>query len=319
MSAGPRLALLSRIVGSDPSAMAHLAEAGVDVVIDLPGFQALDEDEARWHEVLGRIDGLVIGLQPLTRAHLDAAPDLRYVLRIGTGTDNIDVAEANKRGIVVESLPGLNAPAVAEYAFALLLAAAKRIPEADRSLRSGEWTRFYGRHLGGRTLGLVGFGEIARAMVPKARGFGMDVIAHRRSTATDDTDGVRMVPLDELLATADFISLHVPLTDATRGLLGPAELKLVKPGVVLVNTARGAVVDQDALYAALVDGRIGACALDVFPVEPPGPSPLFDLSNVIVSPHNGGYSDLVTELTARTAAERIVAGLAPLPAQHKEN
>jgi D-3-phosphoglycerate dehydrogenase len=166
MSTGPRVALLSRIVGSDQGAMAQLADAGVDVVIDLPGYEALGGDAARWQEVLGRIDGLVLGLQPLTSAHLDAAPDLRYVLRIGTGTDNIDVAAAHDRGIVVESLPGLNAPAVAEYAFALLLAAAKRIPAADRSLRAGEWTRFYGRHLGGRTLGLVGFGEIARALVP---------------------------------------------------------------------------------------------------------------------------------------------------------
>ncbi|HEY3751106.1 MAG TPA: NAD(P)-dependent oxidoreductase [Pseudonocardiaceae bacterium] len=314
-----RLALLSRIVGSDRAAMAHLTDAGVEVVIDLPGFQALDGDEQRWREVLGRIDGLVLGLQPLTRTHLDAAPDLRYVLRIGTGTDNIDVAEAHSRGIVVESLAGLNAPAVAEYAFALLLAAAKHIPEADRSLRSGEWTRFYGRHLGGRTLGLVGFGEIARAMVPKARGFGMDVIAHRRSAGTQDSDGVSMVSLDELLTSSDFISVHVPLTDATRGMIGARELALVKPGTVLVNTARGAVVDEQALYDALVDGRIGAAALDVFSVEPPGPMPLFDLPNVVVSPHNGGYSDLVTELTARSAAERIVAGLAPLPAQHKEN
>jgi D-3-phosphoglycerate dehydrogenase len=314
-----RVALLSRIVGSDRTAMAQLADAGVDVVIDLPGYEALGGDGARWQEVLGRIDGLVLGLQPLTSADLDAAPDLRYVLRIGTGTDNIDVAAANDRGIVVESLPGLNAPAVAEYAFALLLAAAKRIPDADRSLRAGEWTRFYGRHLGGRTLGLVGFGEIARAMVPKARGFGMDVIAHRRSATDEDTDGVRMVSLDELLTSSDFVSLHVPLTDRTRNMIGARELGMVRPGMVLVNTARGAVIDEQALCDALVSGRVGACALDVFSVEPPVGTPLLDLPNVVVSPHNGGYSDLVTERTARGAAARIVAGLAPLPAQHKEN
>jgi D-3-phosphoglycerate dehydrogenase len=316
---GTRIALLSRIVGSDRTAMAMLADAGVDVVLDLPGYQALGGEGKGWQEVLGRIDGLVLGLQPLTRAHLDAAPDLRYVLRIGTGTDNIDVTAANSRGIVVESLAGLNAPAVAEYAFALLLAAAKRIPAADRSLRAGEWTRFYGRHLGGRTLGLVGYGEIARAMVPKAHGFGMNVIAHRRSGA-GGSDGVPMVGLDELLASADFISLHVPLTEETRGLIGEREFGLMRPDVVLVNTARGAVVDERALHAALVSGKVGACALDVFSVEPPGPSPLFDLPNVVVSPHNGGYSDLVTELTARSAAERIVAGLAPPEVvQNKEN
>jgi D-3-phosphoglycerate dehydrogenase / 2-oxoglutarate reductase len=314
-----RLALLSRIVGSDRVAMDRLAEAGVDVVIDLPGFQQLGGDEGRWLDVLAKVDGLVIGLQPLTAKHFEAAPDLRYVLRIGTGLDNIDVAAARERGVVVESLPGMNAPAVAEYAFALLLAAAKRIPEADRSLRSGEWTRFYGRHLGGRTLGLVGFGEIARAMVPKARGFGMNVVAHRRSATGGEVDGVSMLPLDELLSTSDFVSLHVPLTDATRGLIGARELGLLRPGAVLVNTARGAVVDEQALYTALSDGTLGSAAVDVFSTEPPGHLPLFDLPNVIVSPHNGGYSDLVTELTARSAADRIVAGLARLSETHEEN
>jgi D-3-phosphoglycerate dehydrogenase / 2-oxoglutarate reductase len=304
-----RLALLSRILGSDEVAMARLAGAGVDIAIDLPGFQALDGDEAKWLDVLGRVDGLVIGLQPLTREHFEAAPDLRYVLRIGTGLDNIDVEAARERGVVVESLPGLNAPAVAEFAFALLLAAAKRVPEADRSLRSGEWTRFYGRHLGGRRLGLVGFGEIARLMVPKARGFGMEVVAHRQSATSGEVDGVALLPLDELLSTSDFVSLHVPLTDGTRGLIGARELALLPPGAVLVNTARGAVVDEDALYRALSDGTLGAAALDVYSTEPPGHLPVFDLPNVVVSPHNGGYSDLVTQQTARSAADRVVAGL----------
>jgi phosphoglycerate dehydrogenase-like enzyme len=146
----------------------------------------------------------------------------------------------------------------------------------------------------------------------------MNVIAHRRS-ADGDTDGVPIVPLDELLARSDFVSLHVPLTESTRNLIGAREFDLMRPGVVLVNTARGAVVDEHALYDALLDGRVGAAALDVFSVEPPVGNPLLDLPTVIVSPHNGGYSDLVTEQTARSAAARIVAGLAPSTAQHKEN
>jgi phosphoglycerate dehydrogenase-like enzyme len=306
-----RVALLSRIVGGNAEAMAALKDAGIEVAIDLAGYQALGGDERRWLDVLSTVDGLLVGLQPVTAQQLAAAPKLRYILRIGTGTDNIAMAAATERGIVVESLPGLNAPAVAEYAFALLLAAAKRLGEADRSLRAGEWSRFTGRHLGGRTLGLIGYGEIAKAMVPKAHGFGMDVVVTRRGAATDEP-GVRFVPLPELLATADFISVHVPLTDATRGLIGAAEFARMRDGVVLVNTARGAVVDETALHAALVGGKVGAAALDVFAAEPPPADlSLFDRPNVIVSPHNGGYSDLMTERTATTAAARLIAALNP--------
>lgn len=308
---GVPVAVLSRILGSNPAAMAELAAAGLDVVLDLGGYDALrarPDDPAGWYQVLGQVHGLVVGLHPLPAEQFDRAPRLRYVLRIGTGLDNIDLAAARAHGVRIDSLPGLNAPAVAEYAFALLLAAARRVTEADRSLRAGEWTRFTGRHLGGRTLGLIGYGEVARLMVPKAHGFGMDVIAHRRHPAPT-RDGVRQVGLDELLRTADFISVHVPLTPATRGLLGPREFGLMRAGVVLVNTARGAVVDEPALHQALLAGRVAACGLDVFEREPPGASPLLALPNVVASPHNGGYSDLVMDVVATAAARHLIDGL----------
>jgi phosphoglycerate dehydrogenase-like enzyme len=296
-------------MGSNAGAMAELDAAGLEVVLDLAGFNALDGDEAAWHQVLGTVRGLVIGLQPLSAATFDAAPDLRYVLRIGTGTDNIDLDAAAAHGVTVEALPGLNAPAVAEYAFGLLLAAARRIPEANQSIRAGEWTRFPGRHLGGRTLGLIGYGEIAQLMVPKARGFDMDVIVHRRQPLPP-ADGVRQASgLDELLAGADYISVHVPLTEQTRGMIGAREFGLMRDGVVLVNTARGAVVDERELYRALAGGKVAACALDVWENEPPGDSPLLTLPNVVASPHNGGYSDVITSLTAVTAARRLIGGV----------
>jgi phosphoglycerate dehydrogenase-like enzyme len=305
---GGRVAVLSRILGTNPDAMAELDQAGLQVVLDLEGYNALGGDDAAWEKVLATISGLVVGLQPVSAATFEAAPGLRYVLRIGTGTDNIDLGAAAARGVTVEALPGLNAPAVAEYAFGLMLAAARRIPEADRSMRAGEFTRFPGRHLGGRTLGLIGYGEIARLMVPKARGFDMDVIIHRRSAAPD-ADGVRQVGLDELLAQSDFISVHVPLTEQTRAMIGRREFELMRDGVVLVNTARGAVVDESELYRALVSGKVAACGLDVFASEPPGDSPLLTLPNVVASPHNGGYSDVITSLTALTAARRLIAGV----------
>lgn len=303
-----RVAVLSRILGSNAEAMAELGKAGLEVVLDLAGYEAFGGDEASWRRVLATVTGLVVGLQPLTAETFASAAELRYVLRIGTGTDNIDLAAAAAHGVVVEALPGLNAPAVAEYAFGLLLAAARRIPEADRSVRAREWTRFPGRHLGGRTLGLIGYGEIARLMVPKARGFDMDVIACRRSPG-GNADEVRQVGLDELLGQSDFISVHVPLTEETRSLIGKREFGLMRDGAVLVNTARGAVVDERELYRALVSGKIAACGLDVFEDEPPGESPLLTLPNVVASPHNGGYSDVITGLTAFTAAHRLMAGV----------
>lgn len=305
---GCKVAVLSRILGSNAGAMAELDAAGLEVVLDLPGYDALGGDEAAWHKVLGTIRGLVVGLQPLSAETFAAAPDLRYVLRIGTGTDNIDLDAAAAHGVTVESLPGLNAPAVAEYAFGLLLAAARRIPEANQSVRAGEWTRFPGRHLGGRTLGLIGYGDIAQLMVPKAHGFEMNVIVCRRQELPP-TEGVRQVELDELLAQADFISVHVPLTEQTRGMIGAREFDLMRNGVVLVNTARGAVVDESALYQALVAGKVGACGLDVWEHEPPGDSPLLTLPNVVASPHNGGYSDVITNITALTAAHCLIDGV----------
>jgi phosphoglycerate dehydrogenase-like enzyme len=301
-----KVAVLSRILGSSPQAA--LERAGLEVVMDLAGYEALGDDGAPWQRTLAMIDGLVIGLQPLAAETFDAAPRLRYVLRMGTGTDSIDLRAASAHGVTVEALTGLNAPAVAEYAFGLMLAAARRIPEADRSLRAHQWSRLTGRHLGGRTLGLIGYGQIARLMVPKARGFGMDVIATRRSPRPSGDD-VPQVSLDDLLRRSDFISVHVPLTDETRSLIGRREFGLMRDGVVLVNTARGAVVDEQELHRALTSGKVAACGLDVFETEPPGDSPLLTAPNVVASPHNAGYSDVITNLTALTAARRLIAGV----------
>ncbi|MCU1412405.1 MAG: D-isomer specific 2-hydroxyacid dehydrogenase NAD-binding protein [Rhodoglobus sp.] len=308
------VALLTRIVGNDASARARLADAGIDVAIDLAGYDALmagPDGLAAWHAVAAGIDGLVVGLQPVDRALFEAAPRLKYVLRVGTGLDNVDVEEARKRGIVASNLAGLNADAVAEYAFALLLAAARRIPEADASMRKGEWTRFTGRHLGGRTLGLLGFGAIGGAMVPKARGFDMDVIVYRRhpDPASDAALGIRTVGLDELLAASDFISVHVPLTDDTRHLIGREQIARMRDGVVIVNTARGEVVDEAALAEALHSGKVTSAALDVFADEPPTGSPLLIAPHVVLSPHNGGYSDTVMAGIAAAAADFMIEHL----------
>ena len=305
-----KVAVLSRMIGNDPVARERLARAGVDVVVDLARYEALmtaPDGRRKWLSLLGEIEGLVVGLQPVDEELFAAAPNLRYVLRMGTGVDNVDVAAAERRGVAVSNLHGRNADAVAEYAFGLLLAAARRIPEADALVRSMRWGRLEGRHLGGRTLGLIGFGAIARAMVPKARGFGMDVLVYRRhpDPAEDSRVGVRSVALDELLTSSQFISVHVPLTPQTRHLIGRREVGLMD-GVVLVNTARGEIVDEAALYEGLTSGRIAACALDVFATEPPVGSPLLGLRNVVLSPHNGGYSDTAVRAMVDAAVDFII-------------
>lgn len=303
------VALLSRIAGNSSEARRRLRSAGVEIVVDLPGYEALADDLEQWHALMRDVDVLVVGLQPVDRALFEAAPRLRHVLRVGTGLDNIDLAAAQTHGVTVENLAGMNAGAVAEFAFALLLAAAKRIPEADASVRSGEWRRMVGRHLGGRTLGLIGFGDIAQAMVPKALGFGMDVVVTRRRDEPIEMKGVRAVPLDTLLSTSHFISVHVPLTEQTRGLIGPREVALMND-VVLVNTARGEVIDEDALGEGLRSGRIAACGLDVFHAEPPTGSPLLSLPNVVLSAHTAAHTDTANEAVAAAVVDGVLNALA---------
>jgi len=307
-----KIALLSRIVRGSGETMARLAEAGVEVVVDLEGYEAMAGDPGAWDRVLSEIDALVVGLQPVDEALLQRAGRLRYVLRIGTGLDNVDLPAARARGVEVAGLAGRNAEAVAELAFGLLLSAARDIAALDASVRAGRWERRTGRHLGGRTLGLVGFGDIARAMVPKAHGFGMDLVVHRRSPGPVDVPGVRAVTLDELVATSDFVSVHVPLTPETRHLIGRREIGRMR-GTVLVNTARGEVVDEAALVEGLRSGRVAACGLDVFADEPPVGSPLLSMDHVVLSPHNGAYSDRAVEEVAAAAADALLGALGAAP------
>ena len=306
-----RVALLTRIVNADAPALERLAAAGVEVALDLAGYDELMATPRGcrlWKELLPTLDGLVVGLQEIDAAILDAAPRLRWILRIGTGLDSIDVPAAEARGIEVAALAGMNAGAVAEFAFALLLASAKHLAEIDASVRSGEWGRTIGRQLEGSTLGLVGFGPIARAMVPKAHGFGMDVLVHRRTpnAAEDAAYGVSSVPLDELIRRAPFLSIHAPLTEQTRGMIGADEIALMD-GTVLVNTSRGGLIDEPALIEGLRSGRVAAAALDVLGEEPPNGNPLIGMPHVLVTSHTAGHTDTVNASIAAAAADFIIA------------
>ena len=223
---------------------------------------------------------------------LDAAEDLQVVGRAGVGVDNIDLEEATRRGIAVLNAPGGNTLSTAELAFGLLLAAARHIPAAERSLREGRWDRksFRGVQLHGRRLGVVGAGRIGSEVVARAKAFGMEVVVHDPYVPRERAEdlGVELVDLDVLLERADAVTLHAPLTDDTRGMIGAAELDRMRDGALLVNAARGGLVVEEALAEALAEGRLAGAALDVYGEEPPPEDhPLREAPNLVMTPHLG--------------------------------
>jgi glyoxylate reductase len=254
---------------------------------------------------------------------LDRLPGVRVISNFGVGVDHIDVAAAAARGIPVGNTPGILDGATADMAFALLLAAGRRLAEGDRYARSPDFLRYdpsymIGREVHGSTLGIIGLGRIGEQVARRARGFDMTVLYHnrRRKPAAEESLGVRYVTKDELLAASDYVVLMVPLTVETTGLIGRAELARMKPTATLVNIARGPVVDAAALTEALTTRRIYAAALDVTDPEPlPRDHPLLRLDNVIVTPHLGSATEQTRHRMAEVSAENLFAGLAgrPLP------
>ena len=254
---------------------------------------------------------------PLDAAVLDAGRRLRLVAQMAVGYDNVDVAAATECGILVTNTPGVLTETTADLAFALLLAAARRVVEGDRLTRTGGWKSWHpsfllGQDVHGATLGIVGLGQIGLAVARRARGFDMRILYHDRTRhpQAEAELGAEYVSLDRLLGESDFVSLHVPLASQTRHLIGQRELSLMKPSAVLVNAARGAVVDQQALCAALKERRIAAAGLDVAEIEPiPVDDPLLTLDNVVVTPHIGSASVATRARMAEMAVESVLQAL----------
>jgi lactate dehydrogenase-like 2-hydroxyacid dehydrogenase len=278
-----------------------------------PGDQAPTVDEiASLAE--GAVALLCVNGDPIGEDLLARLPALRLAAIASVGYDTVDVAAAARHNVVVTNTPGVLAEAVADMTFGLILAARRRLVEADRYVRGGRWnesslTLMLGQDVHGATLGLVGFGAIGRAVARRAGGFGMTVVYHD-PTRPDDPLG-RAVSLDELLRTSDIVSLHVPLTPETRAMVGERELRSMKPAATLVNTSRGAVVDQAALVRALREGWIGSAGLDVQEREPnPDPNdPLLGLDNCVVLPHIASATYSSREAMVLRAAENIEAVL----------
>ncbi len=238
-----------------------------------------------------------------------AAESLKVIGRAGIGVDNIDVAAATQRGVVVMNTPFGNAITTAEHAIAMMMALARQIPAADRSMRQGKWekSKFVGVELAGKVLGLVGCGNIGSIVASRAQGLRMRVIAYDPFLAPERARelGIERVALDDLMSRADVISVHAPLNDATRNLIGETELTMARYGVRVVNCARGGIVNEDALYDALQSGHVAGAALDVFATEPPEGSPLLELENVVTTPHLGASTAEAQEKVARQIAEQM--------------
>jgi len=292
----------------DASASERLRAAGHEVV-ERPGAQGA--------ELAAALEGcaalLIRGGTRVTAEVLKSAPSLKVVARAGTGLDNVDVGTARQLGITVLNAPSANSVSVAELVFGLLLAFERQLVPATLELRQGRWekSRFVGLELAGRRLGLVGFGHIGRAMASRARAFEMPVSAY--DPLLEDWpagfEWVERATLDHLLAGADVVSLHLPLSPKTRGMIGAAQLARMKRGALLVNAARGGLVDESALAAALADGTIRGAILDVFASEPPGESPLLGLPNVLATPHLGASTEDAQRRAGTEAAERLIEAL----------
>lgn len=260
---------------------------------------------------IGPYDGLIIrSATQVTEEVLAAAANLKVVARAGIGLDNVDVDAATRRGVMVVNAPQSNIISAAEQAMALLLAQARNIPRADAALRAGSWerSRWEGVELAGKTIGLIGLGRVGALVAQRAAGFGMRVIAFDPYVSAERAKemGVDAMPsLEALLVQADFVSIHLPRTTETEELIGEHELHLMKRGARLINTARGGIVDEEALAKAIDDGHLGGAALDVFATEPTTDSPLFALDSVVVTPHLGASTKEAQDKAGTTVAEMV--------------
>jgi len=262
------------------------------------------------HELVSFLDGhqkAITGLEVLDDSVFAALPGLKVVSKYGVGLDTIDLDAAERRGVSIRWTPGVNRQSVAELTIAFMIVLARNINSASRDLRLGTWTAGQGRQLSSATVGILGCGYVGQAVARLARAFGSRVIAHdiRRYDDFFRETGVVPVSLSTLLAESDFVTVHVPLDSSTRGMLGPWELGVMKPTAFLINTARGGIVDEDALKRALMGGRLAGAAFDVFAAEPPADTELLSLPNFVGTPHIGGSSTEAVLAMGRAAIEGL--------------
>ena len=289
----------------DPSLFDRLAAAGFEVIRNDTGSilsrqQMIDR--------IASCDGLIV--DPVDAEVIAAAPRLRAIAKYGVGVDNIDLAAAAERGIRVSRTVGANASAVADYAMALMLAVSRKLVVIDRKCRAGDWSKITTFDVASATLGLIGFGAIGKLVAKRARGFDMRVLAY--DVAWDEgyaaENGIEYALPEQILRAADFISLHLPRIPSTENFIGADEIAMMKPGAILINTARGGLVDEDALLAALKEGAIGGAGIDAFREEPPT-SEWFHLDNVVLGAHCAASTRGASLQMGRMATENLIIAL----------
>ena len=289
---------------TDPKALKIIEEAGIEVV------NQPDISPEELLEVIPDFPCMVVRSRTkVTKAVLDAGTSLKSVVRAGVGLDNIDVAYAKEKGIQVLNTPTASTQSVAELTIAYLMALARNIPLMTASMKAGKWEKksFVGSEVAGKTLGLIGSGRIGSAVAERAIGLGMTVIAF--DPYITELPNVTLMELDDLLAEADYISLHVPHTDETHNILDKNAFDKLKPGVRIINCARGGTIDEDALYQAILDGKVAGAALDVFADEPLSDPKLFSLDQVIGSPHIGAGTNEAKARVGEVAAQKVIETL----------
>lgn len=292
-----------------------------DEIIYNPYGRPLTEEELI--PLLQGCDGYIAGLDYVTAGVLERCDRLKVVSRYGAGVDRVDLAAAARLGIPVCNTPGANAQAVADLALGLMLCAARKLPMLDRSTRGGAWVRSTGVELYGKTLGILGLGAIGKSVAKRGQGFDMKVLAYDPylDQAYADAHGIVPATFDEVVAQSDVISLHLPLNDQTRHVIDRKAMEAMKPGVILINTARGGLIDEEAAYELLKSGHLGGLGLDAYEVEPPAGSPLFALDNVVSTPHTGSHTAEATACMAEMSVQNLIDVLsgAPCPYVLKAN
>jgi D-3-phosphoglycerate dehydrogenase len=303
------MAKMPKVLVSD-----QLSETAVQIFrdrgVEVDYLPDVGKDKEKLAEIIGNYDGLAIrSATKVTDKLLEKATRLKVIGRAGIGVDNVDIPAASKRGVIVMNTPFGNSVTTAEHAIAMMFAVARQLPEASASTHAGKWekNRFMGVELFNKTLGVIGAGNIGGIVCDRALGLKMKVIAYDPFLSEDRAKhmGVHKVELDELLHKADFITLHVPLTDKTRNILSRENLAKTKPGVRIINCARGGLIDEEALVDALKSGHVAGAALDVFAVEPATENPLFGMPNVVCTPHLGASTTEAQENVALQVAEQM--------------
>lgn len=271
--------------------------------------------------LLKNCDGYLAGVDFVTADVIASCPKLKVISRYGAGYDRVDIDAARRVGITVTNTPGVNAQAVGELAFGLILSLARRIPYLNQQTKAGRWVRSVGMELKGKTLGILGLGAIGKVVARCGQGFGMDVITYDPfvDEAYCRENKIEVVSAEEMIAKGQVISLHLPLNDETRNYINKDTIQRMQKGALVINTSRGGLVNEEDVYEALKSGRLGGLGLDAFAIEPPEPSPLFELENVVITPHTGAHTKEATELMGEVAVRNLIAVLTGKECQYIVN